>query len=74
MSGHRAGCAATMSISERGGRAAKRRQPQTLGLVDFVIRSHRSADYFPRATPDRFAASAGALDVPLYAIGDQTAR
>lgn len=46
---------------------------RTLGLVDFVIRPHLNADYFPRATPDRFAQSAAALDVPLYAIDDQTA-
>lgn len=46
---------------------------QTLGLVDFVIRPHLNADYFPTATLERFAKSAARLDVPLYAIDDQTA-
>ena len=45
----------------------------TLGLVDFVIRPHLNADYFPTATLERFARSAAALDVPLYAFDDQTA-
>ena len=46
---------------------------KTLGLVDFVIRPHLNADYFPTATVERFARSAAALDVPLYAFDDQTA-
>ncbi|HEY8597737.1 MAG TPA: Type 1 glutamine amidotransferase-like domain-containing protein [Thermomicrobiales bacterium] len=46
---------------------------KTLGLVDFVIRPHLNADYFPTATLERFARSAAALDVPLYAFDDQTA-
>ncbi len=45
----------------------------TLGLVPFVIRPHLNADYFPTATIERFARSAAALDVPLYAIDDATA-
>lgn len=46
---------------------------RTLGLVPFVIRPHLNADYFPTATLARFARSATSLDVPLYAIDDQTA-
>ncbi len=46
---------------------------KTLGLVPFVIRPHLNADYFPTATLERFARSAAALDVPLYAFDDQTA-
>ena len=45
----------------------------TLKLVDFVIRPHLNADYFPTATLDHFARSAARLDVPLYAIDDQSA-
>lgn len=46
---------------------------RALGLLPFVIRPHLGADYFPTATAERFARSAAALDVPLYAIDDQTA-
>lgn len=46
---------------------------QTLGLLPFVLRPHLNADYFPTATADRFARSAAALAVPLYAIDDETA-
>ncbi len=46
---------------------------KTLGLLDFVIRPHLNADYFPTATLELFARSAAALDVPLYAFDDQTA-
>lgn len=46
---------------------------KTLGLVDFVIRPHLNAEYFPTATLARFAQTAARIDVPLYAIDDQTA-
>jgi dipeptidase E len=46
---------------------------KTLGLVDFVIRPHLNAAYFPTATLNRFAQTAARIDVPLYAIDDQTA-
>jgi len=38
-----------------------------------VIRPHLNADYYPSATLARFSQSAAALDVPLYAIDDETA-
>jgi dipeptidase E len=46
---------------------------RTLELVDFVIRPHLNADYFPQATPknvEQWAAKAGK---PLYALDDQSA-
>ena len=46
---------------------------KTLKLVDFVIRPHLNADYFPAVTlenAERWAVKAG---VPLYAFDDQTA-
>jgi dipeptidase E len=46
---------------------------KTLGLVDFVIRPHLDADYFPQATletVEKWAAKAGK---PLYALDDQSA-
>lgn len=46
---------------------------RSLGLVDFVIRPHLNADYFPGITlenAERWALEAG---VPLYAFDDQTA-
>lgn len=46
---------------------------RALGLVDFVIRPHLDADYFPTATMERMKAAAAKVDVPLYAIDDQTA-
>jgi dipeptidase E len=46
---------------------------RALGFVPFVIRPHLGADYYPTATLARFARSADGLDVPLYAIDDETA-
>lgn len=46
---------------------------RALGLVDFVIRPHLGADYFPTATMELMKAVAAKVDVPLYAIDDQTA-
>ena len=46
---------------------------RTLGLVDFVIRPHLNADYFPAATLETFAAAAAKVRVPLYAFDDQSA-
>jgi dipeptidase E len=46
---------------------------RTLNLVDFVIRPHLGADYFPQATlanMERWAAKAAQ---PLYALDDQSA-
>jgi dipeptidase E len=46
---------------------------RSLGLVDFVIRPHLNADYFPAVTlenAERWALEAG---VPLYAFDDQSA-
>jgi dipeptidase E len=46
---------------------------RALGLVDFVIRPHLNADYFPAITlenAERWALEAG---VPLYAFDDQSA-
>lgn len=44
-----------------------------LGLVDFVIRPHLNADYFPQMTMEMMRRAAAKVDVPLYAIDDQTA-
>lgn len=46
---------------------------QTLKLLDFVIRPHLNADYFPQITLERMAQSAAKQAVPLYAFDDQTA-
>ena len=46
---------------------------RALGFLPFVIRPHLNADYYPSATLARFSQSAAALDVPLYAIDDETA-
>lgn len=46
---------------------------RALGLVDFVIRPHLGADYFPTATMELMKTAAAKVDVPLYAIDDQTA-
>jgi dipeptidase E len=46
---------------------------KTLGLVDFVIRPHFQADYFPQTTPENLAKWAAKVDVPLYALDDQSA-
>lgn len=44
-----------------------------LGLVDFAIRPHLNADYFPMATMAMMERAATKLDYPLYAIDDATA-
>jgi dipeptidase E len=46
---------------------------RTLGLVDFVIRPHLNADYFPQATLDNVEQWAAKVDQPLYALDDQSA-
>jgi dipeptidase E len=46
---------------------------RTLGLVDFVIRPHLNADYFPQATLDNIEQWAARVDQPLYALDDQSA-
>lgn len=46
---------------------------KTLGLVDFVIRPHLDADYFPQASLENVEKWAAKVDVPLYALDDQTA-
>jgi len=46
---------------------------QTLKLVDFVIRPHLNADYFPTATLENMEKAAARVDVPLYAFDDQSA-
>lgn len=46
---------------------------KTLKLVDFVIRPHLNADYFPGATLENMEKWAAKVDVPLYAFDDQTA-
>jgi dipeptidase E len=44
-----------------------------LGAVNFAIRPHLNADYFPQATMAMMEGAAAKLDYPLYAIDDQTA-
>jgi len=44
-----------------------------LGLVDFVVRPHLDADYFPDATMEMMERAAAKVDVPLYAFDDETA-
>lgn len=46
---------------------------KTLKLVDFVIRPHLNADYFPQTTLEHMAQAAAKVAVPLYAFDDQTA-
>ncbi len=46
---------------------------KTLGLVDFVIRPHLGADYFPQATLENVEQWAAKTDKPLYALDDQSA-
>jgi dipeptidase E len=46
---------------------------KTLKLVNFVLRPHLNADYFPSATLENMEKWAAKVDVPLYAIDDQTA-
>lgn len=45
----------------------------TLKLVDFVIRPHLNSPAFPGATLQNIEKWAAKIDVPLYAIDDQTA-
>lgn len=45
----------------------------TLKLIDFVIRPHLNADYFPQTTLENMGKWAAKTDAPLYAIDDQTA-
>lgn len=46
---------------------------RTLKLVDFVVRPHLNADYFPSATVENMTKWAAKVDVPLYAFDDATA-
>jgi dipeptidase E len=46
---------------------------RTVKLADFVIRPHLNSDYFPAATLENMENWAAKVDVPLYAIDDQTA-
>jgi dipeptidase E len=46
---------------------------KTLKLVDFVIRPHLNAEYFPAITPELMERAAAKVGVPLYAFDDQTA-
>ncbi|MBA2679750.1 MAG: Type 1 glutamine amidotransferase-like domain-containing protein [Ktedonobacteraceae bacterium] len=46
---------------------------KTLKLVDFTLRPHLGADYFPNITLDRMQKAAVNIDVPMYVIDDQTA-
>ena len=46
---------------------------KTLGLVDFVIRPHLQADYFPQATLENVEKWAAKADQALYALDDQSA-
>jgi dipeptidase E len=46
---------------------------KTLGLVDFVIRPHLDANYFPQATLENIEKWAAKVDKPLYALDDQSA-
>jgi len=46
---------------------------KTMGLVDFGIRPHLEADYFPQATLENAATWAAKVDYPLYALDDQSA-
>jgi dipeptidase E len=46
----------------------------SMGLVGFAFRPHLNADYFPVAIDMQMMARAAAkLDIPLYAIDDETA-
>ncbi len=44
-----------------------------MGLVNFTIRPHLNADYFPSATMDLMERAAARVGIPLYAIDDETA-
>jgi dipeptidase E len=46
---------------------------KTLKLVNFVLRPHLNANYFPAATLENMEKWAAKVEVPLYAIDDQTA-
>lgn len=46
---------------------------KTLGLVDFVIRPHFQADYFPQTTLANVEKWAARAEHPLYALDDQSA-
>lgn len=45
----------------------------TLDLVDFGIRPHLEADYFPQATLENAEKWAAKVDYPLYALDDRSA-
>jgi dipeptidase E len=45
----------------------------TLGLVDFVIRPHLGADYFPQATLENVEKWAAKTNYPAYVLDDQSA-
>lgn len=44
-----------------------------IGLVDFVVRPHLDADYFPGATMEMMERAAAKVGMPLYAFDDDTA-
>ncbi len=46
---------------------------KTLGLVDFVIRPHLGANYFPQAALENVEKWAAKTNYPLYALDDQSA-
>jgi dipeptidase E len=46
---------------------------KTLKFVDFTLRPHLHAGYFPTASLENMEHWAAKVDVPLYAIDDQTA-
>ena len=46
---------------------------KTLHLVDFVIRPHLNSNMVPKVTLGNIGEWAARIDVPLYAIDDQTA-
>ena len=46
---------------------------KTLKLVNFVVRPHLNADYFPAITLENMEKAAAKIDVPLCTFDDQTA-
>lgn len=46
---------------------------KTLGLVNFAIRPHFKADYFPKTTLENVEKWAARVNTPLYALDDQSA-
>ena len=46
---------------------------RTMHIVDFVIRPHLNSNMLPKATLENIEKWAAKIDVPLYAIDDQTA-